>query len=203
MPYADTALVLKMLRSDPDADLGPDVDARIAAIDKAISLALEDYCGCTWGQSTADTTVLHWVAPGDMILLSSPARSITSITTGGTVTGSTMTGGTTSTETINAIVNNTGLIYAITLDGWTGWAEGEVVPVAVTGDFSTTDDDDAVPDDLTYVASYLVAEQYKKELTNGAGFMGPDGIVPLRNAWKDELVQRTLAKYSTKRGFAV
>src|SRR5688572_30216505 len=96
----DLALVRQMLRPDVGFDMGTDIDARLNAIREAITPLIEEACGRTFGDvdpllPAVDTAELHWVGPHRTILLNRPARSITSVTYGGTVSGTTMTGGTT------------------------------------------------------------------------------------------------------------
>jgi hypothetical protein len=199
----DPAQVKKLLATS-GASYDANHDDRILAIQAAVSSALEDEIGRTFGDTAADTTDLYWAGRSGHLILRRPARSITSVTVGGTVTGGTMTGGTAvlnTTWTHDPVSPRTGLIYGLrlTAGGWWGDEDaygGPTVPVQIVGDFATTDDDSEIPDDLTYVASYLIAERFKQENAGPAGFSGPDGsVVPIRDAWKDPLVVKVIGKY--------
>jgi hypothetical protein len=205
--YGDLPYVYKMLRPVPEWEMDEDSIYRVTLIQKAVSLALEEECGMTWGATAADTTEIVWIEQGDRtIVLPHPARAITSIRYGGTITGTTMTGGTTETSATlyYPVVNEDGYIYAIASNTGYSWlgdmnsdvVTGGLIPVSVTGDFITTDVDATVPDDITYIASYLIAETWKKENASPAGFLGPEGIVPIRDPWADPLVKRTIARHT-------
>jgi hypothetical protein len=211
--YGDPDHVIKMLRATPTWDLGTDVEERLLAIQASISLLLEEACGRTWGTPDEDdTTRLQWVGPYSMLVLDVPARSITSITTGGTVSGSTMTGGsvTLAAELQNRIVSRDGLIYAISNafsgEPWPSYYGTTYAqyPVAVTGQFGNIDDDDEVPADVTYAANYPILNTYRHEAAGVAGFSGPDGsTIPIRDPWKDPQVLKVIDKYSLRKQWAV
>ena len=217
--YGSVAHVEKTLRAVETWDNGSDVKDRLLAIQAAISLLLEERCGRTWGVPVSDTSELYWVGPTDAsLVLRRPARSITSIRYGGTVSGSTMTGGTTilAADLVNALVGHDGLIHAIqnttgylwswswTTPGWFGPSVARRVPVVVTGDFADSDNDADVPADVTYAANILVAELFKAENASPAGFTGPDGsVVPIRDPWTDPTVKAVIAKYSLTNAVAV
>ena len=211
----DLDAVRQMIRADPAWDMGSDIDKRLLLIQKAVTAALEEKCGRTWGTPSGDTSYLVWVGAGDTLVLPKPARSITSVQVGGTVTGSMMTGGRTWLPR-NVITDDDGLIYAIsggdTGSLWVEWWWGSsyqsaisgltnryVYPVLVTGDFADTDDDGTIPDDVSYVATYLIAEQLKKESASPAGFLGPEGVVPIRDAWKDPMVKAVIDRHGIRR----
>jgi hypothetical protein len=207
-PYGDPALIRKMIRAVPSMETDEDVDARIAALNSAVSSALEEACERTWGTPVADTTEIVWVGPGDTIVLPRPARTITSITYGGTVTGATMTGGTVvdDSELYYPIVDRNGLVYAIRSNTasvwWWNWAYltpsayYPQTPVAITGDFTSSDNDTTVPADITYNASYMVVERLKVEKSSTSFGIGPAGeIVPVRDVFNDPLVKKIIDKY--------
>ena len=206
--YGDLDHVKRIIRPEEVADMGEDIEERLAAIQAAVSLQLEEACGRTFGDPVADTSLLHWVGPYDTLLLNRPARSITSITTGGTVSGSTMTGGTVTpgSDLVHRYVSRDGLIHGITsLGPWplieppATTLTGYRTPVLVTGDFGDTDNDADVPADVTYAANILILEQFRRETASPAGFTGPDGsTIPLRNQWNDPMVKAVIAKYSAR-----
>ena len=209
----DLAVVRQMIRADPSWASSADTDARLTLIQKAVTAALEEKCGRTWGTPVADTSHLLWAGAGDALVLPRPARSITAIQVGGTVVGNTMTGGTTylAAALQNIITNEDGLVYAVAANatgtGWWGTAYWSTTyrgydalyPVLVTGDFGDSDAGVVIPDDLTYAATYLIVSQLKIENASPAGFVGPDGAtVPVTNPWKSPLVMSVVDKYGTR-----
>jgi hypothetical protein len=209
----DLALVRKMLRAHESFDLGTDIDARLLAIQSAITPLLEEACGRTFGDvdagsPAADTSELHWAGPFDVLLLNRPARSITSVTYGGTVSGSTMTGGTTvlaSEFTYWPIDWQTGLIHGLKRvsgvywDAW-DWVPAPVsmtrykYPVLVTGDFRDNPGDEAIPPEITYAASLLIAETWRRENGRPSGVSGPDGSFNVTDPWKDPAVVKAIER---------
>jgi hypothetical protein len=206
--YGDPALVKKMIRATEAHEPGTDVNDRIAILNAAISRLFEDACEREWGVVVADTTEVAWVGPRDTIILSRPARTITSVRHGGVMSGTTMTGGTVTlaADLYYPITDRNGLIYAITLKSgglWerdgsaSGGAYNDLYPVVITGDFVTSDNDTTVPDDIKYAVSYAIAERLKVEkASSGVGGIGPDGTtVPLNDVFQDAIVKRTINKY--------
>ena len=210
----DLAVVRQMIRADASWASSADTDARLTLIQKAVTAALEEKCGRTWGSPVADTSHLLWVGAGDALVLPRPARTITSITVGGTVVGNTMTGGTTYLPATlqNVITDEDGLVYAVAANatgntGWWGTAYWSTVyrgydaqyPVLVVGDFGDSDAGTVIPDDVTYAACYLITSQLKIENASPAGFVGPDGAtVPVTNPWKSPLVMAVVDKYAVR-----
>jgi hypothetical protein len=190
--YGDLDHVKKLLAAS-GTSYDASHDARLTAIQAAVSAAIEEDLGRTFGAAVTDTTLLFWGGDSDVLLLPTPARAITTVTVGGTVAGGVMTGGTEYTDDLwsHHIVDEDGLIYAIRLlsGGWWGAYE----PVTITGDFADTDDDAEVPDDLTYAANRLIAETFKSE---NLPIVTLDGeIVPRRDPWSDPIIKGILARY--------
>lgn len=214
--YGDLDHVKKMIRPDDVASLGTDVDDRLEAIQAAASLALEEKLGRTFGSPVSDVAEVHWIGPYDTLVLNRPARSITSIQYGGTMSGDTMTGGQTvlAADLYNVVRDPyTGFIYSIRNAKsavWSWYADPPYyqtngkTPVVVTADFADTDNDANVPDDITYAANLLMLRLFQLETASPAGFTGPDGAtVPARDPWKDPAVKAVVDKYSIRCALAV
>lgn len=214
--YGDLDHVKKMIRPDDVASLGTDVDDRLETIQAAASLALEEKLGRTFGLPVSDTSEVHWIGPYDTLVLNRPARSITSIQYGGTLSGDTMTGGQTvlAADLYNVVRDPyTGFIYSIRNAKsavWSWYADppyyqtNDKTPVVVTADFADTDNDADVPDDITYAANLLMLRLFQLETASPAGFTGPDGAtVPARDPWKDPAVKAVVDKYSIRCALAV
>lgn len=179
-------------------------DDRLLAIQLAVSAALEYELGArTFGSVVSDTTEILYAGDSPVLLFTRPARAITSVTVGGTITGGTVADGSELASSYWAhdpIAWDTGLILGLRLLGgnW-GYSDAAgrpLTPVTVVGDFIDSDDDAVIPDDVAYAANYLISEQFKKENAGPSGFTGPDGsVMPIRDAWKDPLITRVIAKY--------
>lgn len=194
--YGDLATAKAFLRAQSTSVLDPDADIRLADIQIAVSAALEAKTGRTFGDGpSADETVLIWAAASDVLLLPKPARSITSVTVGGTVEGGTFSGGQLldASQWVHWFVDGDGLIHAMRRGaGWWG-------AVQVVADFVDNDDDAEVPADVTAAATFLIAETYKVREASPAGFVGPDGAtVPIRNPWNDPTVQAVIRTYAVE-----
>lgn len=214
--YGSLAHVQKMIRATDVSDPGTDVDNRLTEIQAAVSLLLEEKCQRTWGDTNpgvpeVDTSELHWVGQGDTLVLDRPARSITSLTYGGTVVGSTMTGGTVvlASSLYYPIVDRNGLILAVGTSAtniwWWNWAyitpsdpRSGKVAVLVTGTFGDVSGDVTVPADVTYAAEVLITEFLKLENTSSAGFIGPEGTVQPRDPWRHPAVRDVIDKYAVR-----
>lgn len=208
--YGSVDHVLKMLRQDEYSTYGDDLPDRLTMIQAAISMDLEERTGRVFGITATDVSEIHWLGPYDQLVLNRPARSVTSITYGGDVSGSVMTGGTTTlaADLYNTITDpKTGFIYAIASNQpvW-DWHFGEPsymtyrrMPVVVTADFIDTDNDANVPADVTYAANILILKTFQIETASPAGFTGPEGVVPISDPWKHPSVKAVLDKYSIRR----
>jgi hypothetical protein len=196
--------VKAMLRPSPDTELGADVEARLTKIQAAVTAKIERDMGRTFGSVAADTTHLFYAYRSNILILPIPARTITSITVGGTVTGGTVTGGTllTTADYAHSTVDvRTGAIYALRLLNGAFWGSSDpasrpTVPVVIVGDFTDSDNDAIIPDDVQYIADYLIFERYRYESASNNGGIGPDGFGDdLRDAWKDPMVLAVIGKY--------
>ena len=211
--YGDIATVKKMVRPDEYATFGPDLDDRLTAIQAAISLDLEERTGRVFGVTATDVSEIHWIGPYDSLVLNRPARSITSIRYGGTLTGDTMTGGTTvlAADLYTTIRDpRTGYIYSVASANANVWSwylgdplytqSGHRTPVVVTADFIDTDDDTDVPADVTYAANILILKTYQIENASPAGFTGADGsTMPISDPWKHPSVKAVISKYTVQK----
>jgi len=203
--YGSIEQVQVMLRADESIPPAADLDSRIDALNRAISLVIDRETGRTFGEAGTAVAELYWIGPYDTLVLNRPVTAITKITYGGTVSGSTMTGGTDilAANLVNLIRDQYGRIYAIAATGnfawawnygWNPYAAETRSPVLVTATIDDTTD--PVPDDITYITNYMIAERIKVEKAGPAGFTGPAGdLVPIRDVFNDPLVKRVLKKY--------
>lgn len=210
MPTYGSVEAVKRLLSVSGTATTPDHDERIADNLATASALLEHKLGRSFAVPAADTTEVMWTVPvaasawepwpsnsvPGVLLLPKPARSITSISVGGTVEGSTITDPTVlgADEWAVHIRRLDGLILAVR-----AYAGGWSAPVQITGDFADSDDDEAVPADVVYAVNWLAAERIKIENASPAGFTGPDGqTVPIRDPWRDATVRAVIDKYRIK-----
>jgi hypothetical protein len=205
--YGSTDHVKKMLRPNEATAYGADIDARLGAIQKAVSRRLEQELFGTLGATVADTTQIVYAGPYSTLALPIPARAITSVEVGGTVTGGTVTGGLalTSAEWAHDPVDVNGRILGLRLLSGGGWgvanyAGTPLTPVKIVGDFVSSDDDAGVPDDVTYAANLLILRTFQRENTGVAGVSGEDGtFTPPSDPWKDPMVKGVIAQYRVPR----
>jgi hypothetical protein len=201
MTYGSALAVRKMFRPNEEAITGDDLSDRIQDALTVVSRQIDTALGRTFGQPATDTDVLVWAGSSNVVLLPRPARTITSVSVGGTVSGVTVSDGTVYDSELYAYYPydpETGLIYGLVLNtgGWWGItnAYGHYsIPVVVTGDFSTTDDDTTVPPDIHYAANLLALRTLQREAVGVAGVSGEDGSFrPPMDPWKDPTVQRII-----------
>lgn len=58
---------------------------------------------------------------------------------------------------------------------------------------------EAIPEDITYVADYMIVHLFRGENESTAGFIGSDGaLVPIKNVFKDQRVVDTLNHYARR-----
>jgi hypothetical protein len=205
--YGDLEQITRMLRPTVTTEFTDDIYMRLHAIQVAVSAAIEDKLGRSFGVPIPDTGQLVFGGRSSVLVLPVPARSIASVSVDGTVSGQSMTGGRTvsaSEWVADPYDLPRGLIYGMRLlsGGWWGDVDSRnrpLVPVLVTGDFADSDNDGEVPEDIQYVANYLVFELFKNENTSAAGQIGVDVVgseyVPPRNPWNDPLVKSILRRH--------
>lgn len=202
--YGSIARVKQQLQPTVTSAWTTDQDAVLADIQHSVSAGIEREVGRTFGAPVTDTTQTFWAGCDPVLIFDRPARTITSVTVGGTVSNTTVTGGSLLPPTSwipypSAPVQ--GLVYGLRLLSGSDWGVSDgagrpLTPVVVTADFADSDDDAAVPDDVTDVANYLIAETFKYRGASPAGFVGPDGsVIPIRNPWNDPLVKRVFDAY--------
>jgi len=196
MLYGDLVHVKKMLASANADWTGAPTD-RLTKIQQAVSAALEQELGRTFGAGqAAGAKAVRAPGTSDLLVLPEPARSIASVVFGQIWTGSGWTGGTAIPASAYRPwpVRADGLILGLTTADGSWWAGTYVV----TGTWEGTDAVAAgdVPADVHQAANLLIAEHYKREEAGPAGFSGPDGsTIPVRDPWKDPLVRRVIARH--------
>lgn len=206
--YGSIAQVKKMLRPSEASTFGTDVDDRLTALQAAVSATLEEELGRSFGVPASTTTDIVWAGDDPVLVLPRPYRSITEVRENCVVSGVTATGGTVISAAdyvYDPYDRERGWIYGLRLLLSGRWGRRDeygnpAVPVVVTGYLAAGDDDTAVPDEITYVANYLMLELFKRENASPAGVIGPDGIAaPLRNPYTEPHVVAVLDKHRTRR----
>jgi hypothetical protein len=205
--YGDLDIVKAMLRPRESSVAGADADARLGALQVAVSAYIEEKTGRTFGGGPAAASSVIVVAPvrylygeavtySTRLFLPKGIRSVTEVAYDPEYDGADWSGGTVIDPElyVPALVAMDGTAMAIESvagDGWSG-------RYLVTGTWANDDDDEDVPGEISYIANYLIAEAYKAENTSAAAVAGPDGsTLPLKNPYKNQLVETVLAKHST------
>jgi hypothetical protein len=206
--YGDLDKVKRMLRPAEQVSYGADLDERLTDIQQVISVAIEERTGRVFGGTApvAPTTRLFYASGNTVLVLDPPARTVTEIRTGGLVEGVVVSGSTVLDAAYYAptLGDERGLIYGLRLMAPVfGWSWGlsdrwgnAVAPVEVTGTWADQGDG-TVPDDITYIANYLMAAKYRRDRTSATAEIGPDGSVSaVADPWKDETVKTIIKRYS-------
>jgi hypothetical protein len=204
--YGDLLHVKRMLRPNPALHFDTDVNERLTLLQAAVSAAIEQRLGRTFGVPAEEESVhLLYGGRSPVLLLPYPARSITSVSVGGRVVDGALVDGTVlDSEQYVAypISAQTGHIWGLRLLSGAAWGYVDaynrpLAPVEITGDFVTTDDDDEVPADLDYAATRLIQLFFQMETASASGYIGPDGQLEApRDPWSDPLVKSILGKYT-------
>ena len=199
--YGSIEQVKKMLRPVETATFGADADARLTELRKVISAQIEEETGRVFGGSATATlrTVDGPVAVADdVLLLPTPVRSVTSVAIVGT-NPATLPG----TDWVLWMPDRRGGYHALLRIANGYWpARNGIDRIAVTAVWGDAETGGDVPDDVTYVANYLIAEHFKIEQASPAGFTGPDGAtVPVSDPWKKPIVVKVLRKYGAASRF--
>jgi hypothetical protein len=189
--YGDLDKVKRMLRPAEQVSYGADLDERLTDIQQVISVAIEERTGRVFGGTApvAPTTRLFYASGNTVLVLDPPARTVTEIRTGGLVEGVVVSGSTVLDAAYYAptLVDERGLIYGLRLMAPVfGWSWG------LSDRWGN-----AVPDDITYIANYLMAAKYRRDRTSATAEIGPDGSVSaVADPWKDETVKTIIKRYS-------
>lgn len=197
--YGTVAAAKAMLRADGASTFSADQDARLTALQKAVSLYIEQATGRQFGIVTIEQVAVRRRGQAVYtLMLPKPVRTITAVTLDPVNTGTAWSGGTalplSGVERAMITVRDEALALVR--------SDGDVWPMltVVTGNWADSDSDTAVPDDITYVANYLMAERFKLEQASPSGQIGPDGsVVPIRDALRDSMVRETVDKYAINR----
>lgn len=189
--YGNLAAIKRMLAAT-GTTYDANTEARLAELNTSLSRLLEDVLGRTFGLPGPDQTRLLYAADSDQLVLPAPVWTISAIMVGGTVAAGVMTGGTALGPEgwTPCILDYAGQIYSLRLlSGW--WGAG--VPVTVSGQWSSQDQDATVPADVVMAVNILVTETYKAQ---NVPIVTDEGIlVPRRDPWVDPFVRRVIERY--------
>jgi hypothetical protein len=209
--YGDLDTVDQMLRSSPGVVLGSDVTEALEPIQRTVSLIIEEKTGRSFGGVAAPSTRTIMGGNNTVLLLDPPARTITSISTLGTLAGTVVSGSIVllTDYWTPELVDEDGLIWGIRLlygNRW-GWADrygNPATPVEVTGTWADDPDGAGIPAEIDHIANYLTAAIYRRQRTFGAAQIGPDGAVTtVADPWKDQTVIQTLEAFSLNKMVAL
>lgn len=188
-----TSAVKDALRATEGDEWPAWTDAALSRYQQWVSALIEAETGATYYGTITDIVpvarAIEDVPAGDTLYLPLGLRSVTSIVSAPDWDGSAWSGGTTlltSDYRLGGLARSgvyrivRGLSYA-----WGGTA-------VITGIWE--DQIAPVPADIDALATYVMAELYKKQKASPAGFSGPDGAtVPIRDVFKESEVKKTIA----------
>lgn len=209
--YGDLATIKAMLELTGDDSH----DARLDALNAALSAIFEDKVGRTWSDTpaTARTVAIEaatgpqWAQGSYRSVLALPAPGITSlvsVTVGPTWDGTAWSGGTAVDvadvrpiwQTIHG--DYLGLAFGSNWPWASGAWWGGVWSGVVLVEAIWANQQGAAPPEVVEALNFLVAEEYKQEQASPEGLIGPDGLsIRTRNPWKFERVAAVIDKYTT------
>lgn len=215
MGYADISAVRTTANLGPQGESAA-VDARLIAIDEALSLLFEEKTGRRWAvdapvAETRPVTLRAGAAHSGVVPLPHPGiRSLVGVTVGATWNGAAWTGG----EVVPAdavlpvwesdgayLGLRLGLVWPWGAGAWYGgsWT-GTALVEAVWADAPLW----PVPADVREALTFLVAEEYKQEIASPESTVGPDGLaVRTRNPWRFERVAGAVARHKRREAITV
>lgn len=207
--YGDVEFVKSIFRPDEGVVYGADVDARLTEIQKAVAAMIDEKTGVRFGIAPAASARILFAGSGSVLLLPVPVLAVSTVETGGSYSA----GGAVDFATLAAAswvldpVDRDGLGLGIRLltGSWWGYRSiiapyGSATPVRVTATWIDAGYSATVPDEITYIANFLMTELLKNQAASPAGFTGPDGaVVPIRNPWNDPMVKTIIEKYRVEK----
>lgn len=207
---ADLAAVRTVCNLPPEGD-DLAADARLTALDAAMSALFEDKCGRSW---SADATPLtprveainvRTVRAGILELPPPGILELVSLTVGVTWDGTAYTAGTvadvTQVRPVWQLPNGAYLGLAVASGVYWPWAAGSYVNGTWYGTVLVEAlwADQAAgppPAEVVEAVTFIVAEEYKQERASPESLLGPDEFaVSTRNPWNYERVKGVIAKY--------
>lgn len=190
--YGSVDAVKQMLRADVASVFNADAEARLAALQLAVSAFIEHETGRVFGGTAMGEAIGVWArGVSHLLLLPKAVREVSSVVLSPVLTATGFAGGTTLDRPHwgATFVTATGEASALIRFDGVPWPELTVV----TGTWEDARGG-TVPPDITNIANLIIAEAYKREQASPNGAIGPDGsVIPLRNWLRDPLVDRTLA----------
>lgn len=205
MGYADLDAVRTIANLGPQGESAA-VDARLVALDDALSLIFEEKTGRRWaeGAAVAETrSVALRANAGGLVPLPHPGiRSLVGVTVGAIWDGTAWTDGElVPADAVLPVWESDGAYLGLRLGlawpwgsgawyggSWTGtalveavWADAPLWPI---------------PADVREALTFLVTEEYKQEIASPESTVGPDGLaVRTRNPWRFERVQGAIERH--------
>lgn len=198
--YGDVTSIKRMLAASGTV-WGADDEARIDALNAALSLEIEWKTGRTFGADNTATALDLVPSATPRQVLPRPLKTVTAVYRQGNAD-----------EPVDPVLyrlaampNRGGEYWFLDrLDGisWVEtvgflgqWWQVEPALLTVVGEWADADVA-AVPDDLVDAVNVLVVEFFKQENASASGFVGPDGqYLPFRDPWKHGRVAPVLDKY--------
>lgn len=203
MGYTDIDRALVQLELTETNDDDANDIALLAEIDEEISRTLGLKTGRKWG-GTATTTARivdrRSGSYGDILLLPSPVRSVSSVSIIGDSPETVP-----STDYVLWNVTKDGDAHALkrTLNGYWPIQDNGVDRVVVTAVWSDESSGEGAPQEIVDAATFVAVETFRQRKSSPTGEIGPDGLTMRpRNPWRFETVQEAIKKYENARSIA-
>lgn len=188
--YGDLNEVQRILLNTGDAFPAGEAEMlALAAIQNAVTLALDEKIGRRFTPVTATQTV-RTSGVSDLLILPAGNLAVTAVSTGGVAIAADLYE-----RTHVSPDGRAGALRSLTGGYWYG-------EIAITGSWVDTTPLDLsgtqppVPEDVQYVASYLIAKLYQRQNLSPTGASGPNGErLHVINPWNDEIVKATINRY--------
>jgi hypothetical protein len=189
--YGSVEGIKRLVQATEGDEFDPTQEARMAELLPVVSALIESETGAVFAASpTPQARVIESAPLGTTLYLPVGLLSVESIVAAPDWDGMEWVGGAVlEPETYRLAGQTLQGVYRTILGVNLSWYGRYVITGVWENQVGT------VPPEITYLANYLASELYKKQKASPAGFMGPDGPVPIRDAFKESDVRKILERH--------
>jgi hypothetical protein len=200
--YGDTDTVAQLLEPDQPSGFSDALTTRIDSMREVVSRLIDEKIGRSFGTAgvSETRTIRSYMDSGGMLLLDTPVRSISAITTNVDDEAGVISGGSVLADSQWTVGLEDGNGDIIGLRGisnyWYGNWYAPYGVMTITGIWADTGTDTTIPAEIDWACNYVSAKTIAEENTSPSGFVGDDGQVSYpRNPWNHPQVKDILRKY--------